>query len=113
LEQLSKGTEGVVFLALFALGLIEDFSVGPWVEGCLGQSFLLAMDFLRADKVGSGEGSVGAASLRTVGLSGGPCSSGVIYGSLRDDSSGEETISSISGGDYLEDPPCLRDFRVL
>ena len=87
-------------MALFSLGSIGDFSVGPWVEGCLGESFLLVMDFLRADKVGSGEGS------------GGPCSSGVISGSFRDDSSGEETISSISRDDCLEDPPCLRDFWV-
>jgi len=61
-------------LAFFALGSIEDFFVGPWVEGCLGESFLLVIDFLRADKVGSGEGL------------GGPCSSGVISGSFRDDS---------------------------
>jgi len=59
------------------------------------------MDFLRANKVGSGEGSAGAAPLLTEGILRGPCSSGVISGSLRDDSSGEETISSISGGDYL------------
>ena len=51
--------------------------------------------------------------LLTVGISGGPCSSGVISGVLRVDSSGEETICSISGGDCLEDPPCLRDFWVL
>ena len=97
-------------MAFFALGSIGHFSIRPWVEGCLGESFLLAMDFLRADMVGSGEGSAGAASLWTVGLSGRPCSLGVISKSLRDDSSGEETISSISGGDCLEDLPCLRDF---
>jgi len=83
------------------------------MEGCLGESFLLAIDFLRADKVGFGEGSAGAAPLLIVGISGGPCSSGVISGSLREDSSGEETISSISGGDCLEDSPCLRGFWVL
>ena len=64
--------------------------------GCLGDSFLLAMDFLRADRVGSEGGSAGAAPLLTAGVSGGPCSSGVIS------ASGEETISSISGGDRLE-----------
>ena len=83
------------------------------MEGCLGESFLLAMDFLRADKVGSGEGSARAASSLTVGISGGPCSSGMIFGVLRDDSSREETISSILGGDCLEDPPYLRGFWVL
>ena len=79
----------------------------------MGESFLLAMDFLRADKVGSGEGSAGAAPLLIAEISEGPCSSGVISGSLRDDSSGEKTISSISGGDCLEDPLCLRGFWVL
>ena len=83
------------------------------MEGCFGESFLLVRDFFTADKVGSGEGSAGAASLRTVRISGGPCCSGVISGSLRDDSLGYKTISSISGGDCLEDPPCLRDFWVL
>ena len=65
--------------------------------GSLGECFLLAMDFLRADRVGSEEGSARAAPLLTAGILGGPCSSGVISGSLRDDSSSEETISSISG----------------
>ena len=67
----------------------------------------MTMDFLRADRVGSEGGLAGAALLLTNGVSGGPCSSGVISGSLREDSFGEETISSISGGDYLEDPLCL------
>jgi len=83
------------------------------VEGCLGESFLFAINFLRADKVGFREGSAGAASLLTVGISGGPCSSGVISGVFRDDSSGEETISSISGEDCLEDPLYLQGFWVL
>ena len=73
------------------------------MEGCLGESFLLAMDFLRDDKFSSGEGSTEAAALLIEGISGRPCSSGVIFGSLRDDSSGEETICSISEGDCLED----------
>jgi len=71
------------------------------------------MDFLRADRVGSKGGSAGAAPLLTTGVSGGPCSLGVISGSHREDSSEEETISLISGGDYLEDPFFLRDFWVL
>ena len=83
------------------------------MEGCLGGSFLLAMDFLRDDKVGSGEGSAAAAPLLTAGISGGPYFSGVISGVLRDDSSGEEKIYSISRGDCLEDPPYFRCFWVL
>ena len=90
---------GAVFLAFLALGSIGDFSVGPCVGCCLGESFFLAMDFLRADRVGSEGGSAGAAL-----FPGGPCSSGAISGSLREDSSREETIFSISGGDCLEDP---------
>ena len=103
-----EGTEGADFLAFLALGSIGDFSVGPCVGGCLGNSFLLAMDFLRANRVGSEGGSAGAAL-----FSGVPYSAGVISGSLREDFSGEETISSISGGDYLEDPLYLRSFWVI
>ena len=33
------------------------------MEGCLGESFLLAMDFLRVDGVGSEGGSAGATPL--------------------------------------------------
>jgi len=87
--------------------------VGPWVKGCLGEGFLLAMDFLRADKVGSGEGSAGATPLLTVGISGGPCFSRVIFGVFRDDSSGEETISSISGGDCLGTHPVCDVFAYF
>jgi len=76
----------------------------------LGESFLLAMDFLRADRVASKVGLAGAVLLLTTEVSAGPCSSEVISGSLREDSSGEETISSISGGDYLEDPLFLCGF---
>ena len=79
----------------------------------MGESFLLAMDFLRADRVGSKGGSAGATLLLTTGVSGGLCSFGVIFGSLKEDSSREETISSISGGDCLEDLLCLRGFWVL
>ena len=89
-------------MAFLALGSTGDLSVAPCVGSCLEDSFLLPMNFLRANRVGSEEGSAG-----------GPCSSGVISGSLREDSSGEETISSISGGDYLEDLFFLRDFWVL
>jgi len=97
-------------LAFLALGSIGDFSVGPCVGGCLGESFLLAMDFLGAARVGSEGGLAGAALLLVTGVSGGPCASGVISGSLREDSSGKETISSISGGDCLEDPLFLHGF---
>ena len=79
----------------------------------MGDNFLFVIDFLRADSVGSEEDSAGAAPLLTVGVSGRPCSSGVISGSLREDSSGEETISSITGGDCLEDPLLLYGFWVL
>ena len=87
--------------------------MGSCEGGCLGDSVLLAMDFLSADKVGSREGSAAAAPLLTAEISGGPCSLGMISGVPRDDSSGEETISSISEGDCLEDLPSLRDFWVL
>ena len=81
--------------------------------GCLGDNFLLAMDFLRVDRVGSGVGSAGVASILTAGVLGEPCSPGVISGTLRGDSSREETISSIIGGDCLEDPLFLHGFCVL
>ena len=38
---------------------------------CLGDNFLLAMDFLRADRVSSEGGSAGVVSLLTAGVSGG------------------------------------------
>ena len=76
----------------------------------MGDSFRLAMDFLRANKVGSKGVSARAALLLTTGVSGGLCSSGVISGSLREDSYEEETISSISGRDCLGDPLFLRGF---
>ena len=69
--------------------------------------------FWRADRACSEGGSTRAALLLTIGVLGGPCSSGVISESLREDSSGEETISSILGGDCFEDPLCLRGFWVL
>jgi len=64
------------------------------VGGCLRESFLLAMNFLRADRVGFERVSTRATLLLTTRVSGGPCSSGVISRSLREESSGEKTISS-------------------
>jgi len=65
---LDEDTEGAAFLAFLALGSIGDLSVGPCVGGCLGDNFLLAMDFLRADRAGSEGGSAGAVPLLTSGV---------------------------------------------
>jgi len=110
---LDEGTEGAVFLAFLALGSTGDFSIGSCVGGCLGDNFLLAIDFLRADRVGSEVGSAGVVPILTAEVLGKPCSSGVISRSLRGDSFREQTISSITGGDCLEDPLFLRGFWVL
>jgi len=83
------------------------------VGGCLGDNFLYAIDFWREDRVGSEGGSAGAVTLLTAGVLEEPCSPGVISGCLRVDPSGEETISSITGGDCLENPPFLSGFWVL
>jgi len=110
---LDEGTKGAACLAFLALGSTGDLSVGPGVGCCLEDNFLLAMDFLRADRVGSGIGYTGAVSVLTAGALGEPCSPGVISGFLRGDSFGEETISSITGGDCLEDPLFLCGFWVF
>jgi len=52
------------------------------------------MNFLRADRVGFEGVSARATLLLMTRVSGGPCSSKVISGSLREESSGEKTISS-------------------
>ena len=46
--------------------------------GCLGDNFLLVMDFFRADRVGSEGGSAGGVPLLTAGVRGVPCSPWVI-----------------------------------
>jgi len=61
---LDEGTEEAVFLAFLALGSIGDFSVWP----CLGDNFLLAMDFFRAYRGGSEGGSAGAMPPLTAGV---------------------------------------------
>jgi len=100
-------------LAFLALGSIGDFSVGPSMGGCLGDNFLLVMDFFRADRVGSEGGSAGGVPALTAGVLGEPYSLGVISGSLRGDPSEEETISSITVGDCLEGSLFLCGFWVL
>jgi len=60
--------EGATFLAFLALGPREDFSAGPYVEGCLGDTFLLPTDFMKEDMVGFEVGSAGALSLLTTGV---------------------------------------------
>jgi len=65
---LDEVVEGAAFLALLALGSREDLSAGPCVEGCLGDNFLFAIDFLREDRVGSEGGSVGALLWLTIGV---------------------------------------------
>ena len=55
-------------MAFLALGSTGDFSVGPYVGGWLGDKFLLAMDFLRPDRVGSKRVFIGAVPLLTTGV---------------------------------------------
>jgi len=64
-------------LAFLALGSTGDLSVAPCVGGYLEDSFLLRMDFLRADRVGSEGGSARAMPVLTAGILGEPCSPGV------------------------------------
>jgi len=110
---LEEGTDGADFLAFLALGLTgEGLSPRPCVGGCLEDNFVFAMDFLRAERVGSEGGSAGTMPSLTTGVLGEPYLPGVISGSLRGDSFGEETIFSITGEDCLEDPLFLRDFWV-
>jgi len=69
---LDEVVEGDAFLAFLALGSREDLLVGPYVEGCLGDTFLFATDFLegvlKEDRVGSEMGSAGALPLLTTGV---------------------------------------------
>ena len=75
--------------------------------GCLGDSFILAIDFLRADRVGYERGSAGVVLTLTAGVLGEPCSPGVMSRSLIGG-----FISSITGGDHLEDSVFLCGFWV-
>jgi len=63
---------GDAFLAFLALGSREDLSAGPCVDGCLGDTFLFATDFLggvlKEDRVGSEMGSTGALLLPSTGV---------------------------------------------
>jgi len=43
---LNDVVEGDAFLAFLALGSKEDLSIGPCVEGYLGDTFLFATNFL-------------------------------------------------------------------
>jgi len=69
---LDEVVEGDAFLAFLALGSREDLSAGPYVEGCLGDTFLFATDFLggvlKDDRVGLEVGSVRALPLLTTGV---------------------------------------------
>jgi len=65
---LDEVVEGDVFLAFSALGLREDLSAGPCVEGCLRDTFLFATYFMKEDRVGSKMGSTGALPLLTTGV---------------------------------------------
>ena len=85
---------------------LEKLKAQGWLE-------LFTKDFLRADRVGLGVGSAGAVPELTAEVLREPCSPGMISGSLIGDSSGEETISSITGGHCLEDPLFLHGFWVL
>ena len=64
--------EGKAFLAFLPLGSREDLSAGPCVDGCLGDTFLFATDFLggvlKEDRVGSEMGSTGALLLPSTGV---------------------------------------------
>jgi len=64
---LDEVVEGVAFLAFLALGS-RDFSAGPCVEGCLGDTFLFATDFTKEDRVGSEVGFAIALPLLTTGV---------------------------------------------
>jgi len=69
---LDEVVEEDAFLDFLALGAREDLSAGPCVEGCLGDTFLFAIDFLggilKEDRVGSEMGSAGVLPLLTTGV---------------------------------------------
>jgi len=69
---LDEVVEGAAFLAFLALGLREGLLAGPCLGGCLGDTFLFAIDFLggvlKEDMVGLEMKSAGALPLPTTGV---------------------------------------------
>jgi len=101
LARLGEGS--VEVLALLGLGSSAAFSVEPYLEACLERVFLLEPGLEEGvfrDFGGCGGlDSVEAYSLSTTSKA---CLGAVISDPFVGELSGEDTISSITGGSYLE-----------
>jgi len=102
---------GVAFLVFLELGLTGLSSTGPYLETCLGETFLFLGVCLKRCLAGplplSGAGVCAGETW------GEPCSAGAFPSFWTGELSGEETISSISVGCYSKGPAGLEVRGVL